>query len=195
MTGLTANTTLIQSILNFKIIPDTNTLKNINLFPSKHYPSNQILELLIKYGLIVTLDDIGYMLYHQYVLTNLERFNIPYDKELYFVCSQYDFFPDEYQDKFTIDKNILHLHKMCKTNSFDEIVTFMKDNNLKLDKFCMEFLLDNSDTFDKILEKYKCMPHIYSMYKHHHKLKLTKMAIEQFNITADTMFEQYDMTP
>ncbi len=196
----TGNLQLIQTILNYKIIPDSDTLKNVNLYPSKTCPFNEILELLIKYGLMITLDDMEIFVASQYVLPNLERFNIPYDKELYFVCSQFDFFPEEYTEKFTIDKNILHLHHMCKKEPFENIVAFMKDKNLKLDRFCMEFLLGNGSggsgvIFDKILETYKCMPCEYSMYKRQDKYKLTQMAIKHFKVTADTMFEEYNMTP
>ena len=142
---------MIKEILNHKIVPDLDTVKafitGINIYKryfqqktnsrqENHY--KVITELLIHYGLIINIEIIRDLFQHCQI-DNLERFGIPYDDKIYYLCHKYNTWPTEYIDKFTIDINIIKLREMfARRDNYEKIIQFMKKYNLKPDRYCIE---------------------------------------------------------
>ena len=168
------NYNLIVKIICYKISPDKETLhKLINdswsdygIMKRKKYAGN-IIELLIKNGLEITISEIELLLSHDIILEDLNRFDIQYDEELYYLCFKYDYFPIEYEDKFIINKNVLHLRTMCKKSktTIDQIKKFMKDNNIKPDRYCVDntYIGESSKIRRYLTETLNCEPTIFSL--------------------------------
>ena len=147
------NINMIKELLNYKIIPDEHTINSfifgINIYRQYFvqkileagYPYlKEVTELLIRYGLIINIEIVR-NLFPYYQVQNLERFNIPYDDNIYYLCHKYNIWPREYITKFTIDQNIMKLREMfAKHNNHDNILKFMKKYNLKPDRYCIENL-------------------------------------------------------
>ena len=190
------NVELIRKILNYKLIPDSTTIKNILIHYTQDVSKiNEVIELCINYGFVATIDDVGYLLSLRYVLPNLERFNIAYDEHLYFVCYWQSYFPDEYLSKFMIDTNVIEMHRLCREGySFSKIIKFLKNKNLRLDRYAMELLL-MSDIYviDEIIKKYGCIPAEISIYKATKSIAMMEFAKKKYNVTTYDMFEQYEM--
>lgn len=187
------NLELIKTILRFKLTPDTNTLHILNPGVYRNETTYKILEMLINYGLMITINDINDFLKQQYIINDLTRFNIPYDEKLYFMCFKNNYFPKEYINNMTIDKNTLKLHELCKTSSFNDITKHIQETNTKLDKYCMSFLMKDGLKFLAIINKYGCKPCEFVMYKNLNNKDLEEWAIKEYKITEFTMLEQYDM--
>lgn len=187
------NLELIQSILHYKLTPDTNTLNILNPGAYKHERTNKILEMLINYGLMITIDDINKFLIQQYTISDLSRFNIPYDEKLYFMCFTNNFFPPEYINNMTINKNVLKLHELCKTSTSTIIIKHIQETQTKLDKYCLSFLMRDGTKLLAIINKYGCKPCEFVMYKNMNHKTLEDWAIKEYKITEFTMLEEYDM--
>jgi hypothetical protein len=193
----TANIELIHKILSYKLTPDSETIKKFDFY---RYRSNcktlhDVMNILIKYGLTITLDDVKHLLTHNFIMEDLERFNIQYDENLYFVCYLSNNYPPEYIEKCSIDQNILTMHKLCRMGQKTALISFLKEHNLRLDYYCMEILLDHPAMSSEIIAEYKCMPLEYSIYRHTKNKELIKYANDKYKVTASLMLEQYDMTP
>ena len=67
---------IIHKILCYKIIPDKESLDCL----LKSHCNIDIIEILIKFGLILTFNDIIKLLKVNLIINNLERFNISYDR-------------------------------------------------------------------------------------------------------------------
>jgi hypothetical protein len=188
------NYNTVKSILNYKLVPDGETLKLLGLSAHYYKYEGSILQLLINYGLVIKHDDINYLLGCGYVMTELERFGIEYDKELYFLCFINNKFPDEYMKKFTIDETLLELHKLCQTCSSATIINFMEENKIKLDRYCMDYILRQGNScLDSIILKYNCIPCEYSMYRYCRNSNLEKWARNKYGVDTNYMFETYDI--
>jgi len=196
------NYELTNKIINYKLTPNSNTLREIT---KEHCYSNssevnRIIELLINHGLNITFNDVEYLLSIQFTLDNLERFDIKYDENLYFTCYLNNNYPEEYLKKFTINKDILNMHTLCKSKklTYDKLIKYLRTNNMKLDRYAFDSLLYHYPAIAKhIIKDYKCVPSLLSAYKRTYAncgLNITlKFLAEQYNITANDMLLQYDM--
>lgn len=191
---------VICNILKYKIIPDNDTLNNLNfscIYDNETMKDRyRYVDLLINNGLILSLEVIEFLLSKGLPVLNLERFGIPYDEKLYFLCYKYDVFCDEYYDKFIIDKSILDLHKLCrsKMNSIVKLTDYLQKNNVAMDKYAIDFLLfNNKKKADAFIEKYKIIPSVITAYKSINKNISLDTILGQHNLTHMHMFEKYDI--
>ncbi len=190
------NYNIIHTILSYKITPNEDILLQISSYQIKYSSSDviTIMELLIKFGLIIKIDSVAYLLLNKCCVENLERFDIKYDEHLYFLCYLSNYWPDEYMNKFTINKSVLNMHNLCKNNKlgYDDLMTYMKTNNVLLDRFAIDTLMnENRYLYDVIFIEFECIPSILTAYKRCN-IPLGLIA-KKYNITADDMFEQYVM--
>jgi len=188
---------LIVEVLKYRLTPDNKTLHSLSMHnlwqASEQIKVYTIMELLIKFGLTINLADIDYLLSKRYVLENLERFNIPYDEHLYFICYLHNHYPKEYIEKFTIDKNVLKMHQMCREGRVYELSKLLRDTDTKLDRYAMDILLLSNSTFaDNYIEK-GCMPSIISIYKCTKAPSLIKYILDTHKITTYDMLEPYNI--
>lgn len=122
---------LVEDILNYKILPDKETYLQCRM--------RGINELLISYGLAVDLEIVAKSIENKDCILHLQRFNIPYDGKLYYYCHRYNNFPPQYKNKFTIDKKIFDLRDKFKmTTQWAPIEAYLKQNKLKVDRYCFE---------------------------------------------------------
>lgn len=127
-----------------------------------------IMELLINYGLVVDLNIVGLLLSYNKCLERLDRFGILYDEDLYFVCYVNEYYPEEYMKKLNIDKNVLELRKLLKSNvSETKVIEYLKTHNIKLDGYTFEYgLLNNNKYIDTLMNKNYYIPKDNIMYKY-----------------------------
>lgn len=144
---------LILEILNYKFIVNNdvfNALCSCNNLKSIDIKSR--LEILIKFGFIIDLDNIRFSISNGKleVLDYIDQFNIPWDKELYYILHRYQTFPGDYISKFSnnIDQNILVLRDMCRSKraTLDKLKEFINKSNIKPDRYCMENAALNNPT-------------------------------------------------
>lgn len=195
---LNGNCEIIQKILNYKLLPKVDLIDNFINSNSRNYDNGvDIVELLIKYGLVITEDYVKALMENDYYLNNLERFNIKYDENLYFTCFLNNEFPNEYMDKFTFDKKILELHKLCQTKcTVEKIQKYFSIHNISLDAYCLDYLAKyNMKVYRQLRNLYdNLMPNILTVYKHCNlDTEPIKTIAKLYNITTTDMFKQYDM--
>lgn len=152
---INASLDMLNDILCYKILP---TKDDFNVFINHHDDNLQALELLIKYGLVLDMDDINKALSEGLIINNLERFNIPYDETLYYYCYVHNIFP--YDDKMEIDKKTLALRIMCrtKTTTVDSFIKYIKDNNIMPDKYCFDHTCFYNNELFEHMSKLGCEP-------------------------------------
>ncbi len=196
------NYDLVNKIINYKLTPDTKTLRGIPL-PQKvgdNYKISKIIDLLIGHGLKIAITDVEYLLSIHFILENLERFDIEYNEQLYFICYLNNEFPDEYMKKFTIDSAIFKMHTFCRSRklTYEKLIDYLKNNNIKLDRYSLDILIMTYPAIARnILRTYYCVPSVLSAYKKTYTscgLTITLETLANtYNITSNDMFKQYDM--
>ena len=187
----------VTKILNYKMVPDDETFNNlINDASSKCNTSVivRIVELLITYGLQINTYHIQKLLALHEPLQNLERFNIKYDEDLYFLCYVGNYYPNEYIDKFTIDKNVIMMRRLKIKRV--KLLDFVKKNNLTIDRYTMESLF---------LERYKEYGELFlthnitvdnplSLHRACNKDKQFNKRIKNFNDMCSIIIKQNNIT-
>jgi hypothetical protein len=128
---------IINKILCYKIIPEKEHLESICL--SYNYRKYDIIELFIKFGYVLDMDDLNMLLRYDIIINNLERFNIKYDEKLYYLCHINDtWYPSEkfeFADKRTLDLRLLCMNSVTTIENYEE---YVKENNIEPDGYCLE---------------------------------------------------------
>lgn len=190
------NYNLIDTILNYRLTPDNDIILKFTSYQIRSETEHvrKIIELFIKFGLIIKINSVEYLLSNGFCLKDLERFEINYDEQLYFLCYLTNFWPEEYLNKFTLDKVIMNMHNLCKNKylRYGELINYLKNNNVKLDRYAVDTLLnENRYLFDEVFRVHNCIPSLLSTFK---KCSIPlKPIVVLHNITANDMLEQYEM--
>jgi len=187
---------ILESLLCYKISPGK---QDFDAFIKGHnYSNTHMLETLIKYGLKLDLEDITKALSRTVSISNLERFNIPYDEKLYFSCYINNYYP--YDDFMIIDKHILELRKMCrnKDTTLSKFTDYIKDNNVIVDKYCFDHACDkNYILASHLINEYKStmtMFYWYNSYAHTRRSSHFIKYIETHKITEETMISSLELS-
>jgi len=132
----------IKNLLDCKITPNDTTLDNL-LFANGWFKTDiEIIELLISYGYIITYDSLEKILSNNRYVDKLERFGIPCDEKLYYICYKSQIALLQYY-KFDINQNLLSLRQMIFDNvDVNKIIKFIENNNIKPDRYCADNILD-----------------------------------------------------
>lgn len=191
----TLNMDFVNKLLSFKIIPDASHIDVLckNTIVSVNQIQNTI-ELFIKHGLILDYGLVKKLLKHEVKINNLQRFNIKYDEDLYFLCYYYnEWYP---LDQFEIDENKLNLRKLCrsKKTTLEQFNDYIQKYNIIPDKYCLDHALCyNPQIASEILQKLGYKPSLTSLYwfrqwyyiaEDH---KIFRKYIKTFNITGEYM--------
>jgi hypothetical protein len=186
---------IVNDILCYKIIPDN---KEFEILTRSYYVwDEEIFNKLVRFGLKITIDDIDRVLGSNIVIDDLERFGIEYDDQLYYICHKHCVFPDKYTKKFKIDKNVLKLRELCRTPrvSIDTITDFMKNQNVKFDRYCMEHAARfNHDVLTYMLNDLKLEPTIslfYWLQYNANNYSFYKLFIEKYNVDGDYLKQEF----
>ncbi len=145
-----------------------------------------IVLLLIKNGLKINLNCVSLLLSIREDLVNLENYDIEYDEKLYFECYINNYFPDEYKEKFTIDKNIINMRTNRKIHNYKQFKELMQTINVDFDYYMLE------NSYKIIKDKHNFTPSMLTMYKLTNtacRPKAFKNFIKTNNITKEMMTE------
>jgi hypothetical protein len=178
----------------------------------------KLVKLFIFNGFKLNLHCISLLLSLNVHLDNLENYDIKYDEDLYFECFVNNCFPEEYMDKFQIDKNVIVMRRFTKNkiHTSSKLMEFIKTNNMVLDYYTVDAILNFNDNklhekvfienncvpsiFNKLHEKVfienNCVPSIFTMYKKTNErcnVSILKKFIKQNNITKDMMMGKVDI--
>jgi hypothetical protein len=84
------------------------------------------------------------------------------------------------------------MHNYCRRSRYADIIYYMKNNNVKLDRYSVDILLnENRYVFDDFYKIYNCVPSVLTTFKKCN-LPLKPIAI-LYNVTANDMLKQYEM--
>lgn len=178
---------IIETILNYKILPDKKTYLSNN--------NAGINELLITHGMQVDLDMVDKSLKDKDPIFDLHRFNIPYDGKLYYCCHKHNNFPEQYMKLFIIDKKVIELRGLFKREIlWHKIKKYLKQYNLKIDRYCFENAKTN---IKNILTKLGAEPTTRSIYnllpeKGNGRMYMDQLFSDKFE-TAEQMEQTYDI--
>lgn len=181
------NFSIISKILCYKIIPDKKSFDMLIRNPKCNY---KIIELLIKFGLNLTFGNVTTSLKYGFTISNLERFNIPYDENLYFWCHVYNFFPEAYMKKFQIDDKILELRSLCgdKQTSVLKLSQFIEKHKSKLDGYCFESACkNNKELANYMLHTLNCKPTINTFYWLNYRKMIVSEIMENLSILENLL--------
>lgn len=202
------NCELIFKIICYKINPDKDTFNK--LFTSdfltkfsyeKDEKMQEITELLIKNGLVITYSDLTNLIKYDSYLDNLERFSIPYDEKLYFICFQYDNFPKSYKDKWIMNKNIIELRSMCSVKNctkvkVEQIRKYIKSKKVKPDRYCIDgaYIAGSTQLYAYLHHKLQCEPTIFTFVRTSNctDLDIAQKIIEKVGIDHIEMSKPFD---
>jgi hypothetical protein len=190
------NYELIEKVLHYKLSPDETTLnylKNeLNI-----YDIPKIVDLLLAHGLTINDSHMDFLLSNKIAVNDLERFGIKYDDKLYFKCFMYNFLPIDYLSKMVIDKNIQKLYDLCKSKktNYDKLINFMKTNNVGLNKYALDYLMNNNHTIALVMmNKHDCVPSLLSMGKKCYlPHRMLRDIVEKNSIDELDMLKCYDI--
>ena len=192
---------MMEKILNYKILPDRETfiqcLNGVtNLLDAK-------IKLLIEHGLLITLELIELALLKKCHINDLDRFDIPYDNTLYYICYKCDQWPIEYIEKFRehIGEEIVEFRMMCKCTKLplEYFKTYIKKNNIRPDRYCLENLCTyNPRVARYMINTLKCEPTIgclyqqtYNAYKCLHR-DILDILYKKYNFDSKIMTKPYN---
>jgi hypothetical protein len=185
------NIEMITDILQYKVVPD---LIEFNCIIEEFHWRSDVFDLLVKYGLQITINELKTAFINNICIGELERFGIEYDENLYYLCHIHNFFPADYIKNFKIDKNVLALRLLCRTQvSISKIMSFTKKNNVKLDRYCMEHVACyNPKMLFHMIEVLKLKPTMALFYwSNYNKKDNDKQKAQQFYYMK--FIEQYDI--
>jgi hypothetical protein len=128
---------IIKEILVCKVTPDASSFKclfNNNIFDQAMF------NILVKFGLSITFDDIIYALQNLVLIDDLERFNVPYDSKLYYQMFINNVDVVDIIGKFTIDIRVMKLHQLCKNHSLtlEKLKKFMGVHKIRIDRYSID---------------------------------------------------------
>ncbi len=179
---------LITIILNHKLTPDDVTFYMMD----KKYYKQEIIELLISYGLVIKFEHIEYLLFRGTHLKDLDRFGIKYDEKLYFTCFVNSHFPDEY---IKIEENRLKLYKLCcdKKLKYQKLLEFLKKNNIGFDKYAFHnIIINNYNLGTEIMKKHNFAPSLLTTFRAiGAPNKMVLDIIKKYDINELNMMETY----
>ena len=209
------NLDIINQIICYKINPDKITfecLLNNNLIDDLDDDTDDdegksnletVVELFVKCGLQLTMDDMEKLIRKGLYLKNLDRFGIAYDDKLYFICFKNKYkISEEDISKFAIDKKILKLRKLCLSSkpklTVQKFKQYLIKNNIKPDRYCLDnaIICRNNNLEKYMLIELKCLPTIFSLCNTssiylNYKLNRYEL-LDNFNVTAEYMSNPYD---
>jgi hypothetical protein len=146
---------LISRILDMKILPDENCL--ISLL--QHTTNNTLFNMLVSNGACITYNVVEKLIITKKInyVNDFNEYGIKYDEKLFSLFSKYNEFPnDGILHKFTIDKNLMELRKLCYNRSnFDEIIKYKNEHNIDFDSYCYDQMLYLTNNDDFILNAIK----------------------------------------
>lgn len=153
----------IFQILSYKITPDSETIECISC------ENKNLIALLQKHGLKISLNDIDVLLSKKIVLDDLSILGIEYDEDIYFMYYKYKCLTDDQLEKFTKISQIVNFRKMFLNKKLTEkgMLREMKKNNLHVDQYCISnvYFVNNRKLIKYLEERYHCSTSIMAQKK------------------------------
>ena len=93
-------------------------------------------ELLFRSGYRMDREDIVYTINQRVEISDIERFGISLDNEIYDICHKNKFYPKYKFD--LVNREMLELQKLCNGRALTKIKKFIETNDIKPDDKCLE---------------------------------------------------------
>lgn len=160
---------LIAKFVNNKIILDRQCYNNMidgmsgYEYDDDDFTFNALVTIFLKFGYIVTLDDVEYALEAGSGIDELERFGIPYDVKLYDLCYKYNKYPTGYINGISKNdkqlKKRIQLHHKFLRSRVDIIEKHITKSKVQPDQYCFINCCNSGcDEVMKLLDKYNLGP-------------------------------------
>ena len=166
---------------------------------------NYILDKLIDNGLKITKEMAISALQNAEDLHifKLERFGIEYDENIYFNCYKNNIVSPEYHQQFinNIGLHRINLRILNKINTKNEFIKYIKEHNIKPDRYCIDYASNNKKFMDihtYMIHVLKCETMNYTLYKTCIKSGMDPDSFilkgynSEIKITKDYMMKIYD---
>jgi len=187
---------LVTDILLCKIIPDQTSFK---AYAHSGKFDNQILDLLVKFGLHIDYSDIKYLIERGIrLIPNLQRFGIPYDERLYcdLFVNNFELDHDEFLNQFTINYNTLKLRGLCgrPKTTLKQVQKFMKTYSVRLDRYCIDAVAraQNRELLYSLIERVR-VPGLMAFVLLDCRNETYKRMVKAYGIDEKHMSFQYDV--
>lgn len=155
-----------------------------------------IAKMLRDHGLVINLKCVSMLMSLRLCFDDLSIYGINYDEDLYFECFINDYFPNEYMDKFTIDKNLLIARRFDKHNiiNVDKLLKLITDNGIIMDNYILDSVMNssNSKIINEMFTKQKYVVPKISLYKSVNRMydiKALRNYVEVNGVTKDVMIK------
>jgi hypothetical protein len=188
---------MVADILICKVVPDAKTFEAW-IDGGYNGCNESLLELLIKFGLLITFDNVIYAIEKRDIMIdNLEKYNIEYNEKLYFnlVLKKYSI-SDGLIKKFTMDQNVLRLRQLCTRSNatIGDIKKFMGTHGCRLDYYCVDNVAraGNKSLLYDLMRIIKIpSPTVYILLANHNDIYLE--IVKEHNIGPEYMATPYDI--
>ncbi|CAH6421171.1 Hypothetical protein KVN_LOCUS170 [uncultured virus] len=197
---------IIKFLVDFKITANCDSIDCLlENYRYDEKDKNKIIEILINSGLLINETYIHKLIDNKILLTNIKRFGISYDENLYFKYHINNLFDKENLDYFRKDlgSNIVDSRLLFKntTTNYKTIKKLINENNLKFDRYCFEnACLFNKNLASELIKNHDIEPTARSLVwytlthkKIHENDTVNKMLIKfdlKKNITSDYMKQE-----
>jgi len=159
------------------------------------YFRRDILDLFFEYGYVLTLQDVEYCLARDVHFECLERFDIKYDEELFFVCYKVDKFPSCYIEniKKNVGNDIVALRLDLHDNKIRIVDDFIKRiKRVKLDRYCFDFAVKKNQSISDFMINTLNLPFTCTFCFDKNYNRYINKYYKQFGINKEYMTAQYD---
>lgn len=148
----TVYTNLAAEIINNKIFPNDTCITN-----AIHAQNFDTIQLLFNMGCRINDKMLEQIVKTKKIILNndLSSIEVEYDSKLYILCCKHDIDTKSIYHKFTLDKKLLELHVMCKSNKWTKIHSYVIKHDLGFDQICVKNACGNSRNRDVITKMLK----------------------------------------
>lgn len=158
-----SKTTILKKILEYKIIPSEEIfLKTFHKY-TYDIDKKEILYCYIQNGFMLNKNHIIFMISQNIDLSEIDCIDIKLNENDYFSLYIKNIKLKDYYNIF--EKNIqkqIELRELFRSKSLAEAQKFMKKNNLRPDRYCMDIIFHipgvNKRNLTCIINEYKCVP-------------------------------------
>jgi hypothetical protein len=148
-------------------------------------------EKLIHNGLVIDNNIINHSITYNIVIPNYQKYEIILTEETYLMCCYKSFWEYDFYKNSNIPKKILNLRFMFKNDDDSvNIIKYMKDNNIKPDRYCyLHSYINNTDSLTELFIKFNCNPPLEIFYNN----DLLKNRIKIFH-NFIKIYKNYEMS-
>lgn len=139
----TENVSIVKTLISYKIPVDDDVFDHF----IKYCKSVEMLDLLIHNNITIDFDKITRLLRKGICLESLYNFDIDKGEQLYYISYIFGKLK-QYKQDITVNPDKMELREMFGRANLSSIKKFMKEKNLKPDRYCLENSYNNTLNLD-----------------------------------------------